>query len=236
VDQQVLDAMKRWPNVPDVIGWLRLDRRGHWLLIDRNAPGFDEAVDGRGSPITNEQIVAFIGRNYASTDDGRWYWQNGPQRAFAELDLAPWIVRVTEDGDGRQGLVTQTGLACEDVRSWHVDAQGVLYAATEHGPCAVHDLDLGSLDVELEEEDGVDGGRDDGGSEGAQRPGIDPESWDANRGDGNPGDANRRDRNRGALSGRIVWNGRPHRLAPAAPLLAHVVLSPLAASRRHPQR
>ncbi|MFT3799667.1 MAG: DUF2946 family protein [Burkholderiaceae bacterium] len=205
MDQQVLDAMKRWPNVPDVIGWLRLDRRGRWLLIDRNAPGFDEARHGRGSPITNEQIIAFIERNYASTDDGRWYWQNGPQRAFAELDLAPWIARVVEHGDGRLGLVTHTGLACEDIRSWHVDAQGVLYAATEHGPCAVHDLDLGSLDIELDvdADPAPPAGRNDDAADDGPAPG-----------------------------GRLVWNGRSHPLEPAAPLLAGVVLSPLAASRQ----
>ncbi|MFT4103917.1 MAG: DUF2946 family protein [Burkholderiaceae bacterium] len=214
MDQQVLDGMKRWPNVPDVIGWLRLDRRGRWLLIDRNTPGFDEALHGRGSPITNEQIIAFIGRNYASTDDGRWYWQNGPQRAFAELDLAPWIARVVERGDdGRLELVTHTGLACEDIRSWHVDAQGVLYAATEHGPCAVHDLDLGSLDIELDIDPDVD----------ADAPPHAGRHGDATDGEATGGDAPR---------GRLVWNGRSHPLEPAPPLLAGVVLSPLAASRQ----
>jgi hypothetical protein len=46
IDDQVLRAMARWPNVPAVHGWLRLGRRGRWLLVDRGAPGFDEALHG----------------------------------------------------------------------------------------------------------------------------------------------------------------------------------------------
>ncbi|HMN64893.1 MAG TPA: DUF2946 family protein, partial [Burkholderiaceae bacterium] len=41
MDEQVLHAMARWPDVPAVWGWLRLDRRGRWLLVDRGRPGFD---------------------------------------------------------------------------------------------------------------------------------------------------------------------------------------------------
>ena len=156
MDEQVLDAMKRWPDVPDVYGWLRLDRRGQWLLIDRNRPDFDEAVHGHGEVIRNERICDFIARNYAVTDDGRWYWQNGPQRAFCELDLAPWIYRVTDRGpDGAQQLVTHTGLPCERIEAVQLSAAGDLFVLTEHGPGAVHDLDLAQLDCQLE----GDGGR-----------------------------------------------------------------------------
>ena len=156
MDEQVLDAMKRWPDVPDVLGWLRLDRRGQWLLIDRNRPDFDEATHGHGEPIRNTRICEFIARNYAATEDGRWYWQNGPQRAFAELDLAPWICRVTtRTGDGSQQLITHTGLPCERLDAVQLSTDGDLFVLTEHGPGAIHDLDLAQLDCELEE----DGGR-----------------------------------------------------------------------------
>lgn len=153
MDEQVLAAMKRWPDVPDVYGWLRLDRRGQWLLIDRNRPDFDEAVHGHGEPIRNTQICDFIARNYAVTEDGRWYWQNGPQRAFCELDLAPWICRVTRVGaDGHQQLVTHTGLRCERLELVQLSDEGVLFVLTEHGPGAIHDLDLAELDVSFEDE------------------------------------------------------------------------------------
>src|SRR5690606_13516547 len=86
MDEQVLRAMARWPDVPAVHGWLRLGRRGQWFLIDRNSPGFDERLHGEGSPIGNEQINEFIGRNYQAEADGRWYWQNGPQRVYVDLE------------------------------------------------------------------------------------------------------------------------------------------------------
>src|SRR5690606_35856163 len=89
MDEQVLRAMARWPDVPAAYGWLRLGRRGQWFLIDRNMPGFDERRHGEGSAIGNEQIREFIGRNYQADADGRWYWQNGPQRAYADLEAAP---------------------------------------------------------------------------------------------------------------------------------------------------
>ncbi|MBP7581842.1 MAG: DUF2946 family protein, partial [Vogesella sp.] len=34
MDALVLAAMDKWPNVPAVYGWLRLDARGQWWLRD----------------------------------------------------------------------------------------------------------------------------------------------------------------------------------------------------------
>lgn len=90
MDEAVLRAVARWPNVPAVAGWLRLDRRGRWLVRNAATDAFE--------PITNPQITAFIGRNYERDDRGRWFFQNGPQRVFVELDYTPWIVRLSADG------------------------------------------------------------------------------------------------------------------------------------------
>jgi len=32
VDEAVLRSIAKWPNVPAVYGWLKLDRRGNWLI------------------------------------------------------------------------------------------------------------------------------------------------------------------------------------------------------------
>ena len=93
MDDSVLRAMAKWPNVPAVYGWLALDRRGRWLLRDE--------------PIANRAAVRFIDRNYGVDDGGRWYFQNGPQRVFVRLDYTPWVLRLRVDG----GLDTHTGLA-----------------------------------------------------------------------------------------------------------------------------
>ena len=144
MDEQVLQAMKRWPDVPAVYGWLRLDRRGRWMLVDRGRPGFDERLHGEGSPITSPQILDFIGRNYAHEPDGRWFWQNGPQRVYVDLEAAPLVLRVLGSGaDAR--LVAHTGEPVSRVDAAWWDAQGNLVLATDLGPGAVHDLDLAGL-------------------------------------------------------------------------------------------
>ena len=151
MDEQVLNAMARWPNVPDVFGWLRLDRRGGWFLIDRGRPGFDEARDGLGSSITSPPILDFIHRNYAHDDQGRWYWQNGPQRAYVDVDAAPLVLRVFGEGESVR-FVAHTGQPVGQIRSGWVGPRGEILLQTDLGPSVVHDLDLGAL--QLDEEPG----------------------------------------------------------------------------------
>ena len=155
--------MARWPDVPAVHGWLRLDRRGGWHLVDRGRAGFDPRHDAAGSPITNASILAFIARNYLADDEGAWYWQNGPQRVYVDLDLAPLVLRVLTGRLGGAGappapaaaprFVTHCGEVAQ-LRAVLVDARGTVYADTDRGPGAIHDLDLATLDIELDEAPG----------------------------------------------------------------------------------
>jgi hypothetical protein len=154
VDEQVRQAMARWPGVPDMYGWLRLDRRGNWLLIDRGRPDVDEALHGAGSPITRPAILDFIGRNYQPDARGCWYWQNGPQRVFVDLDLAPLVLRVMAAGERRR-LVTHTGFAVARIDAVQASPAGDLFIATEHGPGVVHDMDLTQLDPQFDQQDAI---------------------------------------------------------------------------------
>src|SRR2546423_5256258 len=97
MDDSVLRSMLKWPDVPAVYGWLSLDRRGNWMI---------KTVAGRFERIAHAAVREFIGRNYASDPEGRWYFQNGPQRVFVALDYTPWVYRL--DGAG-QGLLAATG-------------------------------------------------------------------------------------------------------------------------------
>jgi hypothetical protein len=153
LDDLVRQAMARWPDIPAVHGWLRLDRRGRWMLVDRGAPGFDEARDGAGSEITSPSIVDFIGRNYGPDGRGRWHWQNGPQRVYVDLELAPLLYRVLGEAPA-QSLVTHTGWPVARIERAATDDDGNLWLVTEHGPGCVDDRDLGALDLDLPEEDG----------------------------------------------------------------------------------
>lgn len=84
MDASVRAAMARWPDVPAVYGWLRLTARGEWRI--------------RGEPVGNAALREFIGRNYACDARGCWFFQNGPQRVYVALDLAPQVYRVHADG------------------------------------------------------------------------------------------------------------------------------------------
>ena len=147
MDDDVIAAMARWPNVPAVCGWLSLDRRGRWRLH----PLGDADQGGPGEPISNPQILAFMDRNYVRDVTGRWYFQNGPQRVFVRIDVAPLTLRAT--GQGAQ-LTTHTGQNVTQVAQWYADEGGRLYAATEHGPGVIDDRDMATLLAAFELADG----------------------------------------------------------------------------------
>lgn len=164
MDEIVVQAMAKWPNVPAAYGWLRLDRRGTWHLIDRNAPGFDEAVHGGGTRLEHAGFADTICRNYQADEHGRWYFQNGPQRVFVDLEIAPLILRVL-DAKRRGGadpvhagaaaiepaeatLVAHTGYPVSRVTDGAVDSDGNVFLNTDLGPGVVHDSDLASLPLE----------------------------------------------------------------------------------------
>jgi Protein of unknown function (DUF2946) len=145
MDEQVLQAMAKWPDVPAVFGWLRLDPRGQWWLIQRDRAGFDENLHGAGTPLTSPPILEFLLRNYAADAAGQWFWQNGPQRVYVRLDRAPWIVRLDEDPDCTAPLnATDTrGQAVGPIARAVLGSQdGCLYLQAKQGACVVDDRHL----------------------------------------------------------------------------------------------
>ena len=133
MDEIVLRSMLKWPDVPAVYGWLRLDRRGNWLI---------KTVAGRFERIANSAVVEFIGRNYAPDAGGRWYFQNGPQRVFVALDYTPWVYRLDDAGGA---FVAHTGAAPRELRAAFFDDAGALLLQTELGVGVVLDRDLAAV-------------------------------------------------------------------------------------------
>jgi hypothetical protein len=123
--------MAKWPDVPAVYGWLRLDRRGRWLLD--------------GNPIRNRTAVEFINRNYGRDDDGCWFFQNGPQRVFVELEYTPMVYQT----DGRGLLWAHIGRPVHAVRGVWLDEESNLLLLTEHGPGVIDDRDLDELSTKF---------------------------------------------------------------------------------------
>ncbi len=100
MDDQVLRSLMKWPNVPDCFGWMALDRRGQWRMRDE----FAQQNQLPGQIIKHAALNEFINRNYACDEEGRYFFQNGPQRVFITLDATPWITRITPSNEGLQFL------------------------------------------------------------------------------------------------------------------------------------
>lgn len=144
MDEIVKAAMAKWPNVPDCYGWLGLDARGRWWMRDERAQhagpfaGPGASATSRGSELKHAKLLAFIHRNYARDERGCWYFQNGPQRVFVELECAPWVWRLTDDGR----LTSHTGIAEAAPPEVHTDESGHLYAKGQSGWGVVHTQDM----------------------------------------------------------------------------------------------
>jgi hypothetical protein len=136
MDEIVLAAMRKWPNVPHCHGWLALDARGDWYLRDESAQHAGPFPAIKGSRIEHEGLKAFIGRNYLADERGRWYFQNGPQRVYVQLEAAPWVWRVAG-----QAITTHTGRAAEAHSCW-LDEAGRLFIDSELGFGLVHSQDM----------------------------------------------------------------------------------------------
>lgn len=141
MDEIVKQALLKWPNVPACYGWLGLDNRGRWYLRDdaTQAQGAFPAI--KGSWLQHEKLIEFIHRNYESDALGQWYFQNGPQRVYVELESTPWIWRVDSQGC----IASHTGQPAGDVLGCWQDEQGKVYLHAALGWGLVHSMDVHQL-------------------------------------------------------------------------------------------
>lgn len=129
MDAAVLRSLARWPDVPACHGWLSLDRQGRWRL--------------QGEPVTHSGFAEFIGRNYLNDDAGRWFFQNGPQRVFVDLDYTPWVFRLSA-ADEQPSVITHTGLLTRARAVW-IDEEGLALFETHIGIGLLASQDLARL-------------------------------------------------------------------------------------------
>jgi hypothetical protein len=125
MDDAVLRSMAKWPNVPDVYGWLSLDRRGNFLI--------------RNEKIGNRALREFIARNYQPDARGCWYFQNGPQRVFVTLAYTPLVVH--SEGEA---LVDQCGRPFRPAQAF-LDEEGSVLFSGSPGAALLDDRDLGQF-------------------------------------------------------------------------------------------
>ena len=140
MDDIVKAALKKWPNVPHCFGWLALDARGDWYMRDDRIQHAGPFPQVKGSRIQHEKLLEFIQRNYESDARGHWYFQNGPQRVYVQLEAAPWVWRLMWTG-GAITVTSHSGRAAQ-VRSVWLDEAGRLFLDTDIGFGIVHSQDV----------------------------------------------------------------------------------------------
>ena len=141
MDDIVRQALVKWPNVPDCYGWLGLDARGNWFMRDDSVQARGSFASGteqsKGSQLKHEKLINFIHRNYESDAAGQWFFQNGPQRVYVELEATPLIWRVNEDFSTQD----HTGKSAR-VKRCLLDERGHVYLLADTGFGLVHSLDM----------------------------------------------------------------------------------------------
>ena len=102
MDEIVKQALAKWPSVPHCYGWLALDARGAFRMRDEAT----QQANLPGDIIRHTALLAFIYRNYTHDERGAWFFQNGPQRVYVDLETTPFVARtdpvhqfVLHDGD-----------------------------------------------------------------------------------------------------------------------------------------
>jgi hypothetical protein len=140
MDEIVKAALKKWPSVPHCYGWLALDARGQWFMRDERIQRAGPFPQVKGSVIRHDKLLEFIQRNYEHDASGCWFFQNGPQRVYVQLEVAPLVWRVGWP-DGQLRVTAHTGIEVA-VRSAWLDQHGRLFLDSAAGFGIVHTQDV----------------------------------------------------------------------------------------------
>lgn len=142
MDDIVKAAMAKWPDVPDCYGWLALDARGNWRMRDARC----QALNLPGDIIRNTSLLNFINRNYQHDDKGQWYFQNGPQRVYVDLEATPYIARTSS-----VGLTLHTGEILPLPDAAFFNSEGNLILRSNKILAQLDDRDLAEVSSQLHE-------------------------------------------------------------------------------------
>ncbi|MES2018612.1 MAG: DUF2946 family protein [Pseudomonadota bacterium] len=141
MDDIVKKAMAKWPDVPHCYGWLALDARGNWRMRDERAQHLGLA----GDKVIQQALLGFINRNYMADARGSWYFQNGPQRVYLNLEATPYIART----DPHHGLVLHTGEPVTQAEHAFMTETGELIIEAGGKVAQVDDRDVAQLIAQL---------------------------------------------------------------------------------------
>ncbi len=146
MDKQVQLAMAKWPNVPHCYGWLGLDARGAWRMRDQRA----QELNLLGDKIGNATLRGFIDRNYQADERGCYFFQNGPQRVYVNLEATPYIVH----SDPQSGWVLHTGAALTECDAAWMTLDGNLILKSGQYLAQVDDRDTAEALAQVFDQNG----------------------------------------------------------------------------------
>tara|TARA_S200000501_G_C20801776_1_gene734387 strand:+ start:379 stop:975 length:597 start_codon:yes stop_codon:yes gene_type:complete len=134
MDDIVKNSLKKWPNVPNCYGWLSLDRRGVFRIKNKSGNGEDTL----GERIEHKALLDFIYRNYEKDKRGAWFFQNGPQKVFVELETTPFIAR----SDPEYGFILHNKIPLSQILKVFLTRKGELVLGNKDYVAMVDDRDL----------------------------------------------------------------------------------------------
>ena len=114
-------------------------------MRDDAAQALGPFPQSKGSRLAHTKLIEFIQRNYMHDEHGQWYFQNGPQRVYVELEATPFIWRVDA-----QGAIMSSARQTATLVQVYMDERGWPYLHTSLGFGLVHTQDVASLAQALE--------------------------------------------------------------------------------------
>lgn len=134
MDEIVKQALAKWPSVPHCHGWLALDARGAFRMRDEAT----QQANLPGDIIRHTALLAFIYRNYTHDERGAWFFQNGPQRVYVDLETTPFVART----DPVHQFVLHDGKLMTDMNEVCLTEQGQLVLRNSRQIAMLDDRDL----------------------------------------------------------------------------------------------
>lgn len=134
MDEIVKQALAKWPSVPHCYGWLALDARGAFRMRDEAT----QQANLPGDIIRHTALLAFIYRNYTHDERGAWFFQNGPQRVYVDLETTPFVART----DPVHQFVLHDGKLMTDMDEVCLTEQGQLVLHNSRQIAMLDDRDL----------------------------------------------------------------------------------------------
>ena len=134
MDEIVKQALAKWPSVPHCYGWLALDARGAFRMRDEAT----QQANLPGDIIRHTALLAFIYRNYTHDERGAWFFQNGPQRVYVDLETTPFVART----DPVHQFVLHDGKLMTDMDEVYLTEQGQLVLRNGRQIAMLDDRDL----------------------------------------------------------------------------------------------